>query len=351
MGVKVGHFISTSGLYGAEGWILALLGHLDDVDSLLICSSDSDKSLVLEAKNKGIKTRTIRIKGSMSILGSINKLSSLINEEGINILHTHGYKSDLVGYFAARRCNIRIISTPHGWSKNAGIKLKLYESIDRFLLRLFDLVVPVSEQLRKSFGKQKNLRSISNFVDLDSIPKPAKGNINLITYIGQLIERKRVQDIIISLKYLKNKDTRLQIIGDGPKRKELINIAKRLGLTNRVSFLGFRRDRLRLLNKSAILVLPSLLEGVPRVMMEAMAMERVLIGTDIPGIRKLIKDNKTGFLVGIKNPLQIAEKIDYIQDNVKESIKISKNARLLIKNKFSADKLAKEYVRLYEGLR
>lgn len=344
--VKVAHYISTSGLYGAERWILGLLNHIKGVDTLLICTNFDNQSLIKEADKLGIKTRLLEVKGNYAVLDHIKKLKKLIKKEKIDILHTHGYKADMIGLFAARRSGIKIISTPHGWSIEAGAKLRCYEAVDRFLLMFFDLVVPHTTLLNKSLRHVNKKIIVRNFIDLESIPKPEKRNIKLIIYIGQLIHRKRVNDLIMAMKYLP-KEIKLHILGDGRRRKELIDIVKRLGLENRIHFLGFRKDRLELLNKSGILVLPSLVEWIPRVAMEAMAMERVVIATDIEGNRELIKDKETGLLVPTNSPKKIAEAVKYIINNENEAEKIIKNAKRLIEKEFSAEKAAEEFERVY----
>ncbi|MBW2991799.1 glycosyltransferase [Candidatus Woesearchaeota archaeon] len=351
MGVKVAHFISTSGLYGAERWILALLSSIKKVSTLLICTNYDDLTLFGEAKKQGIKTKLLSTKGNYAVFDSVKKLSRLLKEEQIDILHTHGYKSDIIGLFAAKKAKIKVISTPHGWSKYADPKLKTYELLDRFFLIFFDLVCPHTKQLNKSLNYIKRKKLVNNFVDLKTIPKPKKGDPRLITYIGQLIPRKRVQDLIISLGYVKDKSTRLQIIGNGPKKDKLMKLANNLGLSSRIDFLGYREDRLDLLNNSKIFILPSTLEYIPRVLMEAMALERVVITSDIRGNKPLIKNNETGMLVPVKNPRKIAEAVDHVQNNPEQAEKIAENAKNLIKSKFSAERAAREYEKIYSSLK
>jgi glycosyltransferase involved in cell wall biosynthesis len=352
--IKVAHFITPNGLYGAERWILALLNHINKskIQIILICDSSSNLSLLNEAKMKGIKTKSLNVKSNFSLLEYMTKLSELLKKEKIDILHTHGYKSDLIGLFSARKMGIKIISTPHGWSVNAGVKLKIYEGIDKIALGFFDCVAPLSEQIKQSLlaVNKRKIKLIHNFVDLESLPTPKNGDFNLITYTGQLVERKRVQDLIKAMQFVDNKNAKLQIIGDGPRRKELEKLAKNLNLENKITFLGFRKNRLELLNKSAIFVLPSDSEGISRALMEAMTMGKLVIGTDIPGISDLIINKKTGLLVPIRSPEKIADAINWILDHEKESKNIAKNASVKIKKEFSAEKAAKEYEKLYNSL-
>jgi glycosyltransferase involved in cell wall biosynthesis len=346
--IRVAHLISTSGLYGAERWILALLNNLKDIQSEIICLSNDDMSLIEQAKKDNIKTKVLSVNGNFSIFNTAKKLSRYIKKEKIDIIHTHGYKSDLIGYIASKKSKIKIISTPHGWSHDAGFKLKTYEFLDRIILGFFDMVCPLSDELTKTldYVPDKYIKQINNFIDLNNLPKIKKGDKKLITYTGQLIERKRIQDIIYSLKYL-DKSIKLQIIGDGSELNELKLLVNKLALKQRVFFLGFRKDRLVLLDKSEIFILPSLKEGIPRAMMEAMAMERVVIGTDIPGIRDLIKHNETGLLVPVKSPKRIASAINHLIKDYKLTNKLKKKAKKLIEDKFSAKRAAKEYKELY----
>ncbi len=134
----VAHFISTSGVYGAERWILALLNHLDKKNTLLICPSTANTDLLKEAKKLGIRTKLLKVKANFATRDFVKNLSELLKKEKIEIIHTHGYKADILGYFAAKIAGIKIISTPHGWSKNGGLKLRVYELIDKIILKHFD---------------------------------------------------------------------------------------------------------------------------------------------------------------------------------------------------------------------
>lgn len=349
--IKVAHFITPGGFYGAERWILDLMSHLDRSSNILLTLSTSNKEILVEAKKLKIRNKSIKVKNNYAIFRSAKKLSDFIKKEKIGIIHTHGYKSDIIGIIAAKMAGITAVSTPHGWSTNSGLKLKVYEFLDQIILGFFDKVTPLSAGLKKSliFVSKKKITVIKNFVNLKRIPKQKKGNAHLITYIGQLIESKRVNDLIISLKYL-SQDIKLQIIGDGPKRKELEKLTKKLNLAKRIKFCGFRNDVLDLLNKSGVFILPSLSEGIPRAMMEAMALEKLVIGTNIQGIRELIKHKETGLLVPKKSPEKIAEAIRWALNNKNKAEKIAKNGKRLIEEEFSAEMAAKKYEKVYKDL-
>jgi len=350
--IKVAQLICSSGLYGAERWVLALLRHLAGVDNLLICPSSSDDGLLREAEKLSIPSRKLEVPGNFALLDFVNKLTRLLRDEQIDVLHTHGYKADIVGYLAARKAGARILSTPHGWSFDADTKLRIYEALDRFILRGFDLVVPLSQDLMNSVSRVRaeKLRLINNFVDLETLAEPQQGDPRLITFIGRLIELKRVDDLIEAISHLREPNIKLQIIGDGPLKDQLTAKAESMELSERVRFLGYREDRLELLNQSAISVLPSVNEGTPRALMEAMAMKRLVIGADVPGIRDLITDQETGILVPVRNPQKLAEAIEFAIDHRQQAMSMADNARRLIEEKFSAKSAADRYGDLYREL-
>ncbi len=346
--MKVAHFITPAGFYGAEQWVLTFLKYFSQGECVLICTDKDDQTLYQKAKDIGVDVFHLNVKGNYSIKESISKLSSFLKDNNIDILHTHGYKSDIIGYFAAKKAGSKSVSTPHGWDLQSGLKVRIYDVIDRFILRFFDKVVPLSDDLKRTLShiSSDKLVLINNLVDLDGLPEFRGGDVKCISYIGRLTELKCVNDIIQAISLLPD-DITLQVIGDGPKRAELEALCSRLGLGERVRFYGFRDDRLDLLNASGVLVLASLSEGTSRTLMEAMAMQRVVIASDIPGNRILIKDGATGFLFELNNYKQLASVMQGVLDDDAKSADVAKNAKNYIYESFSASNVVALYYELY----
>ena len=149
---------------------------------------------------------------------------------------------------------------------------------------------------------------------------------------------------------MKTREIRLQIIGDGPLMTNLVDQTGRLGISDRVRFLGFREDALELLSRSSTLVLPSITEGTPRTGMEAMAMGIPVIGSDIPGIRSIVRHEETGLIVPVKDPDAIARQLDRLLGDADLYQKISRNAAAHIRENHSARTAATKYGELYEKL-
>lgn len=350
--MKIAHLICPQKLYGKEKWLLALLRHIDrsKCDSMVIPLVEGDAfSLAAMLRERGISYYPVVSSGKFSFR-AIRAIADLVKSQGVDILHSHDYKSDLFALASRRLARVKLMSTPHGWSNERDAKLHLYQFLDQLALGMFDHVVPLSSHIDRGLvfvgGAKKTL--IRNFVDVGDIPVAETTERKLVSYVGRLTPLKRVDDIIEALVYTRDPAIKLQVIGDGSQLGELTRLAERLGVAERVSFAGFRENALQLLAASNALVLASLTEGTSRILMEAMAMGKPVIGTDVCGINNLIEHEVTGILVPIKNPRAISRAIDRIVADETFARMIGSAARQSIMQNRSAAVLAKEYERLYE---
>ena len=360
---------SPSGLYGAERWILALVRHLSraTVETVVAVIRDDptygEAPLCKSAKNLNLQTVHFESHGKLS-LSSIKQIREFIVKNDIDILHTHGYKTDIIGLFAVRGTRCRIISTPHGWSTKAGFKLQCYEFLDRMAFLMMDAVVPLSPRLHDGLLRIPGLRSklhlIRNGVDLNEIeetPREAALNVPrheedtlIVGYVGQLIRRKGVNTLIRAFDSLQRSNKQLWIIGEGPQRSELEQLTEELGARNTVRFLGFREDRIALMKHLDVFVLPSSQEGIPRCLLESMAAGIPIIATQIPGCTDLVRHEITGLLFDHGNVPQLAESLVRMSGNDQLCSDIVRNARGLVTREYSAAAMAAKYERLYRGL-
>ena len=172
---------SPSGLYGAEQWILALVNHLDptSIESWIGSVKDDpnlDVPLCKKADLLGFKTFIFEGNGKINF-SVLKQIKRFIEDRDISIIHSHGYKTDLVSLLSAKGTKCKVITTPHGWTKNPDLKLWLYELLDRCSFPFFDAVVPLSKSLFKEIkiipGIKKRLYHINNGVDIDEIESEA----------------------------------------------------------------------------------------------------------------------------------------------------------------------------------
>jgi glycosyltransferase involved in cell wall biosynthesis len=356
--------LSMSGpLYGAERWILALLRHLDPAKgehhlAVIVDEADMQTPLLDEADALGIACHRIEAPGKLS-RSAIAELRRLIVDQGISIVQSHGYKADMIALLAVRGTQARTLATPHGWSHDAGWKLRAYEALDRLSFRYFDAVAPLSEGLyRELVGKvgcNDRLHLIPNGVDLAEVDVPtempellqrlrAAGPV--IGYVGQLIVRKDLATLIQAFAQLNRDDANLVLVGEGDGRQDLAVLAQSLGIADRVHFTGYREDRLAWMRGFDLFVLPSLVEGMPRCLMEAMALGLNIVSSDIPGSRDLIEHGSTGLLFP---PSDIGQLRAMIEAGL-EANDYGKAARKRVEERHSGAIMAARYEALFADL-
>ena len=367
--INVLQFICPAGLFGAEMWILALARNLGghDIHCRLAVSHESDAQnieIVNRFKALGLPAHKITMRGRFDP-GAVGRLADLIRTRNIHIIHTHGYKSDILGLMAAKLTGIKAVSTPHGFENSKDFKLQMFIRMGCFSFKFFDMVAPLSDELLenvRSFGvPAARSLMIQNGVDLDEVEQEAGTGPRVIAvnedekrigYVGQLASRKNVDDILstFDLLYKEHKQIRLFLVGEGPLRNALEKHAASLNCAGQIEFLGYRPDRLQIVKHLDLFTMTSSLEGIPRCMMEAMGMGVPAAAYNIPGVDKLIIHNQTGLMAdfgdihGLKN---CWEKLLFDRPFSKH---IAAKGKRHIYERFSAARMAGEYTQLYRKL-
>jgi len=367
--INVLQFICPTGFYGAERWVLALANNLDPKLArcdLAVTEESSNQNLEIVRQYPDIEGKAFKIKmKSRFDLAGIQKLCDLIRERSIDIIHTHGYKSDILGLIAAKRCGIKCVSTPHGFGEPSSWKLKQFIRIGQYCLRYCDKVAPLSQQLYDEcvqFGVPlKKLQYIQNGVDLKEVEefRLTKSNNNkevdderIIGFIGQMIPRKKIDHILKVFDRLccKHPNLSLQLLGDGESRANLEQQASKLASKNKIEFLGFRNDRLEKLKNFDLFVMSSSDEGIPRCLMEAMAMETPVSAYNIPGIDQLLTHNETALLASYDDKDALLEYWEQMLFDQIKAKKLAQQGRKFVLEHFSAERMSREYMDIFNQL-
>ncbi len=359
--IKIIHLIASSGLYGAEKWIYALMRVMDTAkftSSLvnLYDVTEGQSAVVSGAKERGLDALDFNTGGRFNPF-AIVKFARWLKSNRVDIVHGHGYKADLIGLVASRMVGCKVMTTPHGWSKEEDRKLMFYEALDRFTFRFMDYVCPLSVDLLNSvisYSHSDKLKLILNGVDIDEVVAQSaieRNNLDCfrIGYIGQLIERKNLKTLIFAFNMLLDADNNVElvIVGDGPLLHNLQLLVSDLGINHKTHFMGYRTDALSLLKSFDVFVLPSQLEGIPRCLMETMAAGVLVVASDIPGNRDLISHEKTGWLFPVNDEKILYTILKKIIDNRGKFINVVECAKQLIYEKFSNRKVATNYESIY----
>lgn len=362
--VKVLHVISSTGFYGAERWILAAVRNLNPerVCSMLAVPEDSGQSMELfhRFRELGFPAFRCPMRGRFDP-GIIKQLCKLIEREKINIIHTHGYKSDIIGVITARITGTPCVATPHGFDRYDRIT-EFYVRLSFPFLRRCDCVTPISEGLFEDMARigvpPAKTRLILNGVDFTEIDavknNPELGGLTSqgarsIIHIGRLIERKNISALIraFDLLWRERQDVFLSIIGEGPQEGLLKSLSDSLPCKPGVRFLGYREDRLRLMRSADLVAMTSQGEGIPRCLMEAMAMEIPIAAFAIAGVDRLVLDERTGLLAPFGDVVTLKDQFIRILDNPVLALRLGGNGRKYIEQNFSAARMAQKFTELY----
>ena len=300
------------------------------------------------------------------VLSAFPILLNLLKREKIDIIHTFfGLPCGALSFFVKKFFQIPYIIRMGG-SDVPGFNPYRFKTsfkvLKPLLLKIWQnaaILVAVSDGLRRLALKadpNANIIVIPNGVDIEEF-KPLlipKSKENHILFVGRLDSyRKGVQFLLQSLKKLneENLPCELTIIGDGPYRPRLEKMARNLNLKN-VEFLGYiPNKRLPIYyNQADVFVLPSYAEGMSNVILEAMACGLPIIATNVGGNPELVENGKTGLLIPPENVDALYNSLTKLLLNKKIRKAMGKSGRKNVKDHFTWDKIAEEYLRLYESI-
>jgi len=364
--IRVMHLISSqpNNFYGGDIAVLNIVRHLDKERYIPIVASFAETRhadipfLIKEAQNRGIAAILIPCRGRFdyNVIGALRRI--LIDQK-IDVIHCHGYKADIIGCLACRFLPVKKIATIHGWWVGRSIKLRLYDIIDAIALRGFDRVIAVSSFLGDSVKKKgiadNRVMHIPNGVDCDAIEKADGSGVRaefklsaddiVVGTVGRLSKEKGQKYLLAAVKEIP--DITVMIVGAGPLGESLIRHARELGIADRVIFTGFRTDIYDFLAAFDIFALPSLSEGMPLSLLEAMAAGKPVVATQVGGIPAVMKNRETGILIAPGNTGYLVEAIRTLLKNPDWAKDLGAASRREVRTDFSVVSIADRYAAVY----
>jgi glycosyltransferase involved in cell wall biosynthesis len=253
----------------------------------------------------------------------VTSFLDLCRRERVAIWHGHDYKSNALGLLIRRFWPMRLVTTAHGWVKHTE-RTPLYYRIDRLCLPWYERVVAVSPDLydacRAAGVPESRCVLIENGIDTDeyrrrmpSAEAKARHGVPagrlVVGAVGRLSEEKGFDLLIRASDRLLREglDFELWIVGTGDQRLALEKLVADLGRGDRVRLLGYRADTVDLYHAMDAFALSSLREGLPNVVLEALALEVPVLATRIAGVPRLIRDSVEGLLVEPGNESDLTE--------------------------------------------
>jgi glycosyltransferase involved in cell wall biosynthesis len=198
-----------------------------------------------------------------------------------------------------------------------------------------------------------DVRAIPNGVDLDRFNIDADRTQDVL-FLGRLAPKKRVSDLITAFEQVASEfpDSMLRIVGTGPKKAELEEQVKALGISDRVSFEGRVLDEAipHYYASAGVFVLPSVWEGHPLTLLEAWAASTPVIASSVEGIKEFVEHEETGYLVPSKSPDELASALRFTLRNQDKAREWGANARKLVEAEYSWAGVAERTHNLYEDI-
>ena len=244
---------------------------------------------------------------------TVTGLLDLCRRLSVDIWHAHDHKSNALGLLLARMRPMHLVTTAHGWTFDTP-RARLYQRVDDWCLPRYERVITVSPQLHEHclrLGvKPERLCEIPNGVEIEKFrpagdPSAARKTLGIserrpvIGFVGRLSVEKGVDRAITTLAALHASSLRaeLHLIGDGPERQRLQTLANELGVKHAVRFWGWQTELTKFYQAMSMLILPSLTEGLPNVVLEAMAMGVPVAATDVGATARVLDHGQCGVIL------------------------------------------------------
>lgn len=282
----------------------------------------------------------------------------IVKKEDIALIHSHRRFCSLVAWVVSKLTKVKVLSTVHNFD------------IDKtYITKWGDFVIAVSEKIKQLVVNNYNFDRKKVVVVYNGVSCPPKvseeekikfilswklnRNHPIICNIGRLTKQKGHSVFLKAVKRVVQAEPKLQvlIVGDGELRDSLEEQTRKLSITDNVIFTGIREDVPTILQVSDFLVLSSLWEGLPYVIIEAMANRTPIVATNVGGVLEAVIDGYTGYLVEPNNEIDLADKILYLVRHKEKIKEFGGNAyNKIYKDRFTAEKMIDKTEEVYQKL-
>lgn len=351
---------SSENIYGNERDLLRLLEGSDRsrFNNFIICTREGP--LVKYLKMKGENVEVIPQKNSFNLLTKI-KLFKFIKRNDIDLIHSYFSRVDGI---VAKLLNVPFVQK-RNFPPARTFSISRLPIIDKILDRFVDKIITVSDSLRHQAIqrgiKADKITTIHYGIDAkkyrnSSINKIQKckelklrPDLPIVGTMGRLATQKGQRYLLEAIPKVLQEFPQVQflIAGEGNLKPKLMSLTERSGINKNVRFLGYRKDISEILSVLDIFALPSLWEGLPFVVLEAMAKAKPVVATDVDGIPEAVVDRVTGILVPPRNSRKLTEAILRLLKNSSLRKTIGENGRRRVEKFFKLESMCRQTEEIY----
>ena len=357
------HLISSEGFYGAESMLVNLARALNANDCQTIVgvfqnSHNPHTEVGQRGREAGLTVEIIPCDGQID-RNSVRHIRGIIDQYGVDVVHTHGSKANFYGALAAGSLRVPLVATYHMAWPDRDLRLYLYHLVDRLILRRFRRIVAVSDAVARSLShaglSRRKITTVANGIDVLPFMSHLQGgrsqneNRTVLGLVGRLTPHKGHCHLIeIAPALLADfPEVVFHFIGDGPERSNLEQMVRTRGLEDRILFLGYKTDMPAVYSSIDILLLPSISEGMPMTLIEALAAGRPVIASRVGDIPKLIRHGETGLLVGPGDRTALEMTIRQLLSDPAQRLRLGCAGQRWVCEQFSAENMARRYREVY----
>lgn len=370
--ISVCHLVSGDAWGGAEAQLTTLMRSLSKRPELKMSAVVLNEGRLAEELQECCSDVCVIPERQRSFWQIVAESREFLRARNVQIVHAHRYKENVIGALLVfKEGRLKLVKTQHGQTETfpglAGAKQWLAHTADRLTMRYAgDLVISVSSHLTgylKKYVSEDRIVVIPNGVDLarvrcDLSRAQAKKHLGIpeempvVGFVGRLERVKRL-DIFVRAagEILKQIPTaRFVITGSGREEMSLRNLITDLGLQDRFILPGHQRDSAAILRAMDVLLITSDHEGLPMVLLEAMALQTAVVARKVGGIAEVLTDRQTGFLVDDQSPEALSCTCVEALQNTNKTDDVVCAARKLIHTTFLADQNGERVLELYKSL-
>lgn len=366
--MKCLHVLPMNKLSGAEKLALILCKNMKKYKPIVVCGGENLKT-VFEAER--IKSYSIDFANN-NILKTTKELKNIIKENDIKIIHAHDNNASVNSYIAKilYRLDVKMISHIHNcypWLEG-NTKTK---KIDTFFRKRYDHNIACGKLVYDYYTKhtdyinESNTTPLSNAIDIDEIKTYTPTNIDgvykefnipkdktILGFIGRLSEQKGIIPFINELRHHKDEfnDCKFLLVGNGEQEDEVKSLLKEYNLEELFILTGYQDNVYKFYPIIDIFFLPSLYEGLPMVILEAMSFGKPVISMDVGSINEVITSNKSGVLVDKENYKEFIQILANIKENKEVADKYRKEAFNEIDKNYNIKNYEKEINKVYDEI-
>ena len=354
---------------GGERYLELLFDRLDRTRyrALLICPEPGP--FVGHMKARGVETHLVHLAPLFNPM-ALWRLTRLLARERVTILQTHGARANFYGRIAGRLAGVPvIISTVHNSLKDYTahwLTRWFYAKALRLTLSLVHQIICVSDSTRRDLidecpAAEARIQTVYNGVDPSAFPsQPDRQKVRqelritrgpVLVVIARLTEQKGHRYLLQAFPDLLKTWPQLccVFVGEGELHETLHRMAIDLGVERACRFLGARDDIADILAAADLFVLPSLSEGFPFVLLEALAMGRPVIASRVNGVSELIEDHKTGLLVPPRDPQALGAAIREVLNDPTAASKMGAVGRAVVRERFTVNRMVADTTAIFDA--